>query len=716
MGNQRLILLFVVCATNAIDNNLFPRSRMTSASVCDSPVCKARAELILASINSSTDPCDDFYAYVCNGWKDAHPIPEDSPFANSFVEITLNVKQDLREILENLPVVPEAKTAREKAAVAYQACIRSGNDEIESLSAVRRLLESNGLGQWPILDGEDIDDLGKLEDVIKTTGLPSLFAVDVAKDMDDLTRHILQLGQKRDNSLESLTRGSMNLASTLADAFLGVTKTAARLLRPNATDEQLDTYANKTLSFMAELRAVQQPPEETRQARNNYRKATIEEFQREIFGLDLLKVIGNEFAKVNITIPKEEKIVVNAIQHVNATVQVYLQADLDTVYNYVGFTKVTELLQLASKDFAALVARMLQMAMGVHETARWKQCVRHVERIMTDTVGRLYTEHRLTKEAKNEGQRLVREIGLSYYDRLQHIDWMDSQTRRKAREKLWKMTSRVAYPETFLNDEYINSKYHEVGIISKDEDFLEISNKFQQANYARMLRRLRQPVPNRDEWSVGAAEDANAYYSPETNEIIIPGGILREPFFQEGLPEYVNLGAIGSIIGHEITHGYDDQGSQYDGEGRLVDWWSNKTEQKFNEKKECFIKQYGSMVNPVTNETVHGENTVGENIADNGGVRVAFATYQRISESTGEQIIPGLENFSPEQIFFISYALVWCSSERTEANSIIMGDVHSPSNYRVNIPLRNFEEFSSAFDCGQGTSMHSPPQEKCVLW
>ncbi|XP_049514872.1 neprilysin-1-like [Dermacentor silvarum] len=548
------------------------------------------------------------------------------------------------------------------------------------------------------------------------TGLPSVFAVDVAKDMDDLTHHILQLGQKNDNSLEAFTRGSMNPASTLADAFFGVTKTAARLLRPNATEDQLETYVNKTLSFMADLRMVQQSSEETRQARNNYRKATIEEFQREIFGLDLFKVIENEFDKVNITISKEEKIVVNAIQHVNATVQVYLQADLDTVYNYIGFTKAAELLQLASKEFAALVARLRQIVMGVHEAPLWKQCVTHVERIMTDTVGRLYTERRLTKEAKDEVQRIVREIGLSYYDRLQHIDWMDRQTRRQAREKLWKMTSKVAYPENFLNDEYINSKYQEVGIVSNDEDFVEISNKFQQAAYMKMLRRLRQRIHKTDEWSIGAAEDANAYYAPETNEIVLPGGILREPFFQEGLPEYVNLGAIGSIIGHEITHGYDDQGAQYDGEGRIVDWWSNKTQQNFNEKKECFIKQYGSLVNPVNNETVHGENTVGENIADNGGVRVAFATYQRMSQSTGEEVMPGLENFSPEQIFFISYALVWCSSERTEANSIIMTDVHSPSNYRVNIPLRNFDKFSSAFDCRQGTSMHTPHQEKCVLW
>lgn len=717
MEGCRLIVLFMLCGTCAIDNNLFPRRRVSSTSVCESPTCKARAELILASINSSADPCEDFYAYVCNGWKDAHPIPEDSPFVSPFTEVAQKVNQDLKEILESLPVVPEAKTAREKAAVAYNACMKSGSDEPESLRAVRRVLESSGLGRWPVMADEEIRGIDTLEDVISMTGLSSLFTVDAVKDMDNLTAYILELGQKIEDTPEALARDLTDPTSTLSGAFKEVIKAAARLLRPQVTQEQLDTYANKTLSLMAALRAVQQPAEDVRKARKNYWKATIEEFQREITGLDLLKVIRGEFARVNITIPAEEKIVVNALQHVNATVQVYLEVDIAVLYNYIGLMKASEFLPLVSKEFDLLMGSLRHMAFGVHnETTRWKECVADVRRIMKDTVGRLYTEHKLTKKAKHEAQRIVREIGLSYYDRLQRIDWMDRQTRRKAREKLWKMNSRVAYPDSFLNDDYVNKKYHEVGTVASNEEFVEIAEKFERAAHVKLLRRLRQRVPDTDEWSVAAAEDANAYYTPETNEILIPGGILHAPFFEEGLPQYVNLGAIGSIIGHEITHGYDDQGSQYDAEGRIVNWWSNKTEQNFNEKKECFIKQYGSIVDSITNETINGENTVGENIADNGGVRVAYATYERLSQSSGADVLPGLEHFSREQLFFISYALVWCSSVRAEANSVIMADVHSPTKYRVNVPLRNFEKFSSAFECGQGTPMHSLREEKCVLW
>ncbi|XP_049514995.1 membrane metallo-endopeptidase-like 1 [Dermacentor silvarum] len=242
-------------------------------------------------------------------------------------------------------------------------------------------------------------------------------------------------------------------------------------------------------------------------------------------------------------------------------------------------------------------------------------------------------------------------------------------------------------------------------------------DRFQRVAYEQLLSTLRASVrDSKDEWSVSAAEDVNAYYSADSNEIVIPGGILQDPFFQEGLPSYINLGAIGSIIGHEISHGYDDEGSQYDGKGWLVDWWSNETEEEFNKRKACFIHQYGSIVNPVTKSQIHGENTVGENIADNGGVRLAFATHVRLSEDDNVQVLPGLEEFTPEQLFFISYALLWCRSTRPEIGDEVMSDVHSPNRYRVNIPLRNMEEFEAAFQCKTGAPMQAGPKDRCVLW
>ncbi|XP_077499038.1 neprilysin-1-like [Amblyomma americanum] len=716
-GFWPLVLLSAVCSTTAIHNHLLPRLQCKPTIVCEVPACKERAELILASVNKSADPCVDFYGFVCDRYNDAHPIPDDSFQMGPFVQAGLKVKHDLKEILDGLPVVPEANSAREKAAVAYHACMNTAVSEEDSLGAVRRALASSGLGEWPILDDSEMDGVNRLEDVARKTGLDSLFSVGVVKDMDDVSLHILQVEQKSTPYLESVFHVSNEHSVTLEELFRDLATTAASLVKPNATDEQLESYINATLSFSAQLHLAQQPPEEKRNARKNYRKGTIEEFQQEIPGLDLYEMLNEELRKVNITLRKQDKIVVNALHHVNATTQVYLQAEPVVVYNYIGLSKAVELLQLASTEFAALMARLHRIVLGVRtETARWERCISNLQSIMKDVVGRLYTEKRLNKGAKEEVERLVREIGLSYHSRLRDVAWMDRETRQKATEKLWAMTTRIAYPDVFLSDEHINKKYHDFGTLHSNEHFVEIYERFKQLDYTKTLLKLRERVNKTNEWTVSAAEDVNAYYSADTNEIDIPGGILQEPFFQEGLPTYINLGAIGSIIGHEITHGYDDQGSQYDSEGRLVNWWSNRTEQEFNAKKKCFIEQYGSVVDPVTNSSIHGENTVGENIADNGGVRVAFATYRRLSECGATEIIPGLEDFSPEQLYFISYALVWCASTRDEIKNEVMSDVHSPHKYRVNVPLRNMDEFASAFDCRRGTPMHSPDEEKCVLW
>lgn len=713
-----LVVFNAICFLNAEEDTLFPGRSFMSRSLCESPVCKDRAQLILASVNRSADPCDDFYAYVCNRWNEAHPIPDDMAGMSPFAEVTIKVEQDLREILDSLPVVPEAKTAREKAAVAYHSCMNTSISEEEGIKAVRRVLEKNGLGKWPVLHHKESEDIGDLKDIVEKTGLQSLFTVQITKDMGNLTAHILQLGQKGTTNIKSCKHRSKEPETGLAARYREVAEFAAKLLRPSATEQQLKIYSRATILFSSQLNEVQQPSEDRRKLRENYCITTIQEVDDLIPGLYLFDLVSTEFRKVNITIRKDETIIVNALNFVDATSQLFLQTKPEVVYNYLGFLKAFELLPLVSKQFQALYSELKHAVYGVKkDLPRWMTCVAHLQEIMKNTIGRLYTEKRLTKEAKQEGQVLVQEIGKSLNTRLRHIVWMDFETRDKARQKLWEMKKRVAYPEMFLSDEYIDKEFSTVGTVRKYEHFVEIMDRFQRVAYEQLLSTLRASVrDSKDEWSVSAAEDVNAYYSADSNEIVIPGGILQDPFFQEGLPSYINLGAIGSIIGHEISHGYDDEGSQYDGKGWLVDWWSNETEEEFNKRKACFIHQYGSIVNPVTKSQIHGENTVGENIADNGGVRLAFATHVRLSEDDNVQVLPGLEEFTPEQLFFISYALLWCRSTRPEIGDEVMSDVHSPNRYRVNIPLRNMEEFEAAFQCKTGAPMQAGPKDRCVLW
>ncbi|KAL1469255.1 hypothetical protein MTO96_004964 [Rhipicephalus appendiculatus] len=693
------LALNAVCVLTGDEDALLPSRSLTSGTLCESAVCKQRAQLVLASVNKSADPCDDFYAYVCNRWNEAHPIPDDMAGMSQFEEVTMKVEHDLREILDNLAVVAEANTAREKVAVAYHTCMNTSISEEEGIMAVRRVLEKNGLGHWPVLDEKETEAIGDLEDVIKKTGLSSLFTVQIAKDMDNVEAFILQLGQMSGTNIRSCKLCTTEQETNIFTTHREVAEAAAKLLRPNATEQQLKMYARAAVSFSTQLNKALQPTKERRKLRKNYCKSTIQEVDDRIPGLQLYDLVSAEFRKVNITISKDEKIVVNALTYIDDTIQLFLRTKPEVVYNYLGYVKTLELLPLVSEQFQAPYSKLKHVEYGVQKPRpRWKTCVAHIQDIMKDVVGLLYTEKRLKKEAKQEGEMLVNEMIKAFSTRLRHLAWMDFETKEKARQKLQEMKKRVGYPETFLSDEYIDRKYGSVGTLGKQEHFVELIDRFQRVAYEEQLSKLRATVNvNRDEWSVSAAEDVNAYYAIDTNEIVIPGGILQDPFFQDGLPSYVNLGAIGSIIGHEILHGYDDEGAQYDGKGRLVDWWSNDTEDEFNEKKSCFINQYGNIINPGTKTKIHGENTVGENIADNGGVRLAFATHVRLSEDDNWQVLPGLQDFTPDQLFFISYALVWC-------------------RYRVNIPLRNMEDFEAAFECSTGAPMQAGPKERCILW
>lgn len=712
-----LLALKSVWLAKATEETLFQGRSFMPRTVCESSVCKERAQLILASVNQSADPCDDFYAYVCNRWNEAHPIPDDLTVMSPFNQVTLKVERDLREILESLPVVPEAKTAREKAAAAYHACMNTSISEEEGLKAVRRVLERNGLGKWPILDDKDAAEVGELKDIVERTGLESLFTVGIVKDMDNLTAYILRLGQRPTTNVDSCKSCWKDPSTTPATKFLEVAEASAKLLTPGATQRQLKAFARSMLTFVSNLDSARQPAENRHRLRENYCKDTIQEFEEQFPGLDLFELLETEFLKGNITIHKDEKIVVDARQYVDKTVQLFLQTKPKVVYNYLGLFKILDFLPLVSKEFDVLHGEFRHILYGVaKDHPRWMICIQNLQSIMKDTIGRLYTEKKLSKKIKEEGELLVSEIAKTYYSGLRHIVWMDHETRKKARDKLWEMKHRVAYPDTFLSDDYIDGEFSDVGNVKEHEHFVEIYDRFETVAYRQLLAQLRESANDTDGWSVSASEDVNAYYSPETNEIVIPGGILQDVFFQEGLPSYMNLGSIGAIIGHEITHGYDDEGSQYDGEGRLIDWWSNKTEQEFNEKKDCFIHQYGNIVDPATKKLINGQNTVGENIADNGGVRVAFATHARLSDQGVEQVLPGLEQFSAEQLFFISYGLIWCRSARPEIGPDLMTDVHSPNVHRVNVPLRNMGEFTAAFECRTGTRMHSNPKKTCVLW
>jgi len=292
--------------------------------------------------------------------------------------------------------------------------------------------------------------------------------------------------------------------------------------------------------------------------------------------------------------------------------------------------------------------------------------------------------------------------------------WMDEKTKRRAKRKLNTMREYIGYPEEIMDEGKLEELYEGLNVDSNNHFMNGINMSIWGTNYA--WGRLREKINKTDWRRHGRPAVVNAFYSSVENSIQFPAGILQGNFFDVKRPSYMNYGGIGWVIGHEITHGFDDQGRQYDDQGNLENWWEPKTKNRFLEKAKCIIWQYGNYTAPSVNKNLNGVNTQGENIADNGGIKEAYHAYQSwVGRHGKEKRLPGLQDFSPNQMFWISAANTWCSKYRKKSlEKRIKTGAHSPGMFRVQGPFSNNEYFAEDFKCPMGSKMN--PLKKCEVW
>jgi len=350
---------------------------------------------------------------------------------------------------------------------------------------------------------------------------------------------------------------------------------------------------------------------------------------------------------------------------------------------------------------------------------RWQTCTAKATGLWGFAAAHEYIMRYFDSSAKAETEAMVEDLRSAFKELVGETDWMDSETQKQAMNKADQMLQLMAYPDWLTHEEDLDN-YYEGSLAAYPE--AHFNNTISQWNWStgKELSDLRKE-PERDVWLMHPAI-VNAWYSPNHNTITFPAGILQPPFFRAGVPRYLNYGAMGMVIGHEITHGFDDHGRQYDGTGNLSPWWSEQTLQGFVERATCFIEQYGNFTVPelqdILGDDAHlnGKNTQGENIADNGGIHESFRAYMKSLENvTPEPALPGLEQFTSEQMFFVSNAQVWCELQTPESLlGQVLGDPHSPGKFRVLGPLSNSQDFQREFNCPDNSGMVS--QNKCKLW
>ncbi|XP_037287725.2 neprilysin-1 [Rhipicephalus microplus] len=689
--------------------------------VCETEACIRRAKLITESLNTSADPCTDFYSYACGGWMAKHTIPETKSSTGGFYLLADQLKETLRDILGNVTLVEENQNVTDKAALVYNACV-AVPDLDDRQDVVQFIMNASGLADWPKTRQQACAEgnAPNATAVLAKLRISGVLQADVSRDSKNLSRYVILLDQLSFPMVgrNQLINQTTNSSKPIIAAYKNLMKVSMKFMKPDLCEDELEQLSNDLLAFEGKLANITARPEERRNFIILYRRATIAELERNFTHIPIRALLQREFSLANITLADDETIETISLAYYAKLDEFLRCADPDTLYNYAGLRRMLGWASVGSKEYRNAWFELKKVRYGLRkEKPRWEECVQSVNDKMSESVGYLYVQQKFSQEAKQEVLDMASRIMAAFNKSLQEIEWMDEQTKCQAEEKLQKMERKIAYPDWLFNETYLEGLYRHIPKLSSEDPYGKMLYSVSLNKWIQEMKKLRRPYDRNAEWLEGAAV-VNAFYNPSANEMVFPAGILQGIFYEYGVPRSLNFGAIGMVVGHEMTHGFDDTGSQFDADGALKQWWSNKTREEFMNRTKCFEYQYGNITDKETNMTLNGKNTVGENIADNGGLRLSFEAYKNLLEVEYGNVdtrLKGMENVTGKQLFFLSNGMTWCSLTRPEyLKVLIQYDPHSPGRYRVNLPMSNMKAFSETFNCTANSTMN--PTHRCHLW
>ena len=672
-----------------------PFARPLAAAVLATFAGAAPAALDIAGFDRGIEACTDIYQHVNRRWLEATPIPDDRTSWGTAAMVDRNNEAILVAALDAaVKAPPAAGTPQRKAADFY----RSGMDVAAIEKAGTRPLQPVMARVAAVKTPADVArTLGYLH----TLGINAGFTFELEQDVKDSSRYLVQLQQgglglpERDYYFKDDERSKQQ-----REAYL---KHVARMLElygePAA---QAQKEAATVFAFESQLAAASRPRVELRDDEKNYNKRSVKALAAETPGFawsEYLRAInGGMVADVNLAQPEFFKALARLAKERPAEDwRVYLRwqvlratADkLPAAFNDESFAFNERLM----KGRKAQPPRSRHVLTGISGGLGTLP--------MAQAVGQIYVERAFPPESKARALELVRNVKSALGDRLRTLDWMGAETRTRALEKLAAMEIKIGYPDRWRD--YSDAK---IGDASFVENWFAANRYEMRYN----LRRLGKEV-DRHEWLM-SPHMVNAYHNANMNEIVFPAAILQPPFFDPKADDALNYGGIGMVIGHEITHGFDDRGRKYDARGNLTDWWTAEDARRYEERAKRIAKQYSGYEGP-EGLKVNGELTLGENISDLGGLKIAYLALQKALRDKPQGPIDGL---TQEQRFFLSYAQVWRSNMRPEQERLrILTDGHSPARYRVKGPLANMPEFAQAFSCDAGKTLLSEG-ERANIW
>lgn len=645
-----------------------------------------------ANMDTTVAAGTDFYEYACGGWIKNNPLKPEYARFGTFDQLLENNQEQLRVLIEELSATPhEAGSVAGKIGALYAMGLDSTKLNADGVAPIKEELAAiNALATK--------SDVSKMVATLHKEGMAPFFALFVDADEKNSAMNIVQLYQAgigmgdRDYYLLE-DEGSAKMRDAYR-AYINKLFTLA-----GSSPEQADAAVDAVMKIEKAIAEISYGREDLRDSQKNYNKLAYEDFKQiespldwdvyfESMGLAGLKELDAK--QINFYKDMSE-----ALRNTTVDEQKY----------YLAFNLLSAAAPYLSDDFVDADFEFYGKVMSgkQEQQPRWKRSLNTVNGALGEAVGEMYVEKYFPASSKEKMLTLVGNLQTALSERINGLEWMSDTTKAKAQEKLAAFTVKIGYPDKWRD-------YSDLEI--KDDSYWANVRRSNIFDMAYQLADVDKPV-DKSRWHMNP-QAVNAYYNPTTNEICFPAAILQPPFFNPDADDAVNYGAIGVVIGHEMTHGFDDQGRNYDKDGNLIDWWTAEDAVRFKERADKLVDQYDQII---VIDTLHanGRFTLGENIADHGGLLVAHQAY--LNSLKGKETPAPIDGFTNEQRFFLGYATLWGQNIRPEEiRRRTKIDPHSLGKWRVNAALRNIAPFYAAFDIKEGDPMFMAPADRVVIW
>lgn len=635
---------------------------------------------VVEVIDPTTDPCQDFYQFACGGWLASTKLPDDKPrWGRGFGELSDANNALLKDILEK---------DQDRAGKYYAACMNETAIDAAAVAPLQPMLD-----QIAKLKDKDQKALFKLAGELEASvGLGAFFSLGLSLDFEQPSLHIADLGQGG----TGLPDRSFYLDADKQPVLAAYQAHVARMLGfLGYAGPDAEAAAARVVAFETELAKLQKSPEDMRDPKSVYHRWDRKGVEKEA------KLPWAVYFKA-IGAPKLQLINVSNPEFVKGLPAVLGAADPVAIKDYLRFHLISSTADLLGKDVVAANFEFEAALTGAKQLSpRWERCVGATNGVLGDLVSKQFVDRSFAGDSKDIALDMIVRIEAAFVASLPQLTWMDEATRAAAVGKMQKIVNRVGYPD----------KWRAYEGLTVSGDYFKDAIAARTWWHHFLVGKIGTQV-DESEWN-WPASIVNASYNPLQNEMQFPAGILQPPFFSKDFPKAMNFGAMGMVMGHELSHGFDDQGRKFDGDGVMREWWAPEVATRYDERTQCIVDTFDKIeIQPGVK--LKGELTLGENIADFGGIKQAFMAYKAwAAESGGEA--PVVEGLTNEQLLFVAYAQSWCTLSSPEIDALLATiDPHSPPKQRVNVPLANLPAFWETFACGEGTPMHAA--NACEVW